>query len=59
MNRKKFFSTIGITAIGYMITISFSKIPFVSKILNNKPAGVSVKINPLAVRREKPGKKNV
>ncbi len=59
MNRKKFFSSIGIAAIGYLITKSFPKIPFFNKILNNKSAEVSVKINPLAVRREKPGKENV
>ncbi len=59
MNRKKFFSSIGIAAIGYLITKSFPKIPFVGRILNNKSAGVSVKINPLAVSREKSGKKNV
>ena len=59
MNRKKFFSSIGIAAIGYLITKSFPKIPFVSKILNNKTAKVSVKINPLAVKREKTGKDNV
>ena len=59
MNRKKFFASVGITAIGFMITKSFPKIPFVSKILDKKSAGISVKINPLAVRREKPGKENV
>ena len=58
MNRKKFFSSVGIAAIGYLITKSLPKIPFVGKILNNKSAGVSVKINPLAVRREKRGKEN-
>ena len=59
MNRKKFFSSIGIAAVGFMIAKSFPKIPIVSKMLNSKSAGVSVKINPLAVRREKPGKENV
>jgi hypothetical protein len=59
MNRKNFFSTIGITAVGYMIAKSFPKIPFVSKIFKNTPAAVSVKINPMAVKREKPGKENV
>lgn len=59
MNRKKFFSAIGITAAAYMITKSFPKISFLSKILKTTPETVSVKINSLAVKREKPGKKNV
>ena len=57
MERKKFFSVFGLGMMGILFAKFSSLKPF-SKNLNNKKK-VNVKINPLAVRRQKIGSKNV
>lgn len=58
MNRKKFFTSISLGAVGFAIYNSFPMKYFskTSGIFKNK---VEVKINPLAVSRKKAGEKNV
>ena len=57
IDRNKFFSVFGLGMIGVL----FSKIFPFSSIINTKSnvKNVKVKINPLAVKREKIGGKNV
>jgi hypothetical protein len=57
MERKKFFSVFGLGMIGILFA-KFTSLKPLSKILNNKKK-INVKINPLAVRRQKIGSKNV
>lgn len=58
MNRKKFFTTITLGAVGLAIFNSFP-----TKIISNRSKKINkeieVKINPLAVSRKKAGVKNV
>lgn len=58
MNRKKFFTSISLGAIGLAL---FNTFPFnlVSKKIEKKNIKVNIKINPLAVSRKKIGDKNV
>ncbi|MBK7629641.1 MAG: hypothetical protein IPJ23_02785 [Ignavibacteriales bacterium] len=58
MNRKIFFTSISLGAVGFAIYNSFPMKYFSkqSGILKNK---IEVKINPLAVSRKKVGEKNV
>jgi hypothetical protein len=57
MERKKFFTVFGLGMMGILFAKFSSHKPF-SKNLNNKKK-INVKINPLAVRRQKIGSKNV
>ena len=57
MERKKFFSLFGLGMMGVLIT-KFSSLKLFSKNITNKKK-INVKINPLAVRRQKIGSKNV
>ncbi len=57
MERKKFFSVFGLGTMGILFTI-FSPLKIFSKNLNDKKK-INVKINPLAVKRQKTGSKNV
>ena len=57
MERKKFFSVFGLGMMGILFT-RFSSLKLFSKIPNNKKK-IKVKINPLAVKRQKIGSKNV
>ena len=58
MNRKKFFTSISLGAIGLAL---FNTFPFnlVLKKIEKKNIKVNIKINPLAVSRKKIGDKNV
>jgi len=58
MNRKIFFTSISLGAVGFAIYNSFPMKYFSkqSNIFKNK---IEVKVNPLAVSRKKVGKKNV
>ena len=57
MERKKFFSLFGLGMMGVLIA-KFSSLKLFSKNLNDKKK-INVKINPLAVKRQKIGSKNV
>ncbi len=57
MERKKFFSVFGLGTLGILFT-KFSSLKLFSKNLNNKKK-INVKINTLAVKREKIGNRNV
>ena len=57
MERKKFFSVFGLGMMGILFTRFFS-LKLFSKNPNNKKK-IKVKINPLAVKRQKIGNKNV
>jgi len=57
MERKKFFGVIGMGTMGILFT-RFSSLKLFSKNPNNKKK-IKVKINPLAVKRQKIGSKNV
>jgi len=57
MERKKFFSVFGLGMMGILFAKFSSLKPF-SKNLNNKKK-INVKLNPLAVKREKLGNRNV
>ncbi len=57
MERKKFFSVFGLGMMGVLIT-KFSSFKLFSKNLNDKKK-INVKINPLSVKRQKVGSKNV
>ena len=57
MERKKFFSLFGLGMMGVLIA-KFSSLKLFSKNPNNKKK-IKVKINPLAVKRQKIGSKNV
>ncbi len=58
MNRKKFFTSVSLGAVGFAIYNSFP-IKYLSKKSNNPNSSVKVKINPLAVSRNQKGNKNV
>ena len=57
MERKKFFSVFGLGTMGILFT-RFSPFKIFSKYPNNKKK-INVKINPLAIKRQKIGSKNV
>ena len=57
MERKKFFSLFGLGTMGILFT-RFPPLKLFSKILNYKKK-INVKINTLAVKREKTGNRNV
>lgn len=57
MNRKKFFTSISLSAVGLALFNTFP-INIISKSLDKKNEKVKVKINPLAVSRKKIGEKN-
>jgi len=57
MERKKFFGVFGLGVMGILFT-KFSSFKLFSKNLNDKKK-VNVKINPLAIKRQKIGGKNV
>lgn len=57
MERKKFFSVFGLGTLGILFT-KFSSLKLFSGNLNNKKK-INVKINTLAVKREKIGNRNV
>jgi hypothetical protein len=57
MERKKFFSVFGLGTMGILFT-RFSPLKIFSKNLNDKKK-INVKINTLAVKREKIGNRNV
>lgn len=56
INRKKFFSSLGIGAISYFI---FKSIPFSFLVKRREDKNVIIEINPDAVSRTKIGDKNV
>lgn len=58
MNRKKFFTSVSLGAVGFAIYNSFPMKYFSNK-SNNPNKTVKVKINPLAVSRNPKGNKNV
>jgi len=58
MNRKKFFTSVSLGAVGLAIYNSFPMKLFTKK-SNNPNSTVKVKINPLAVSRNPKGNKNV
>lgn len=57
MERKKFFSAIGLGALGVLLSGFFPLKMFKKNIDTDKK--IRVKINPMAVKREKSGGKNV
>jgi len=57
MERKKFFNVFGLGMMGILFA-KFSSLKLFSKNTDNKKK-INVKINPLAVRRQKIGSKNV
>ena len=57
MERKKFFNVFGLGIMGVLFA-KFSSFKLSSKKMNSKN-NINVKINPLAVRRQKIGSKNV
>jgi hypothetical protein len=58
MNRKKFFKSVSLGAVGFAIYNSFP-MKYFSKKSNNPNTAAKVKINPLAVSRNPKGNKNV
>lgn len=58
MNRKKFFTSVSLGAVGFTIYNSFPMKLFTKK-SNNPNSSVKIKINPLAVSRNQKGNKNV
>lgn len=58
MNRKKFFTSISLGAIGFAVYNSFP-MKYLSKKTDSFKHKVEVKVNPLAVSRKKVGGKNV
>lgn len=58
MNRKKFFTSISLGAIGFAVYNSFP-MKYFSKKSATFRSRVEVKVNPLAVSRKKVGGKNV
>jgi hypothetical protein len=58
MNRKKFFTSVSLGAVGFTIYNSFPMKYFTKK-SNNPNSTVRVKMNPLAVSRNPKGNKNV
>lgn len=58
MNRKKFFTSISLGAVGLAIFNSFP-MNIISKRSKKTSNKINVKINPLAVSRKKVGVKNV
>lgn len=58
MNRKKFFTSVSLGAVGFAIYNSFPMKLFTKK-SNNPNSTVKLKINPLAVSRNPKGNKNV
>lgn len=59
MNRKKFFSTAGISLLGIAISQAIPFKMFFKKNNNSKDQKIKVKINPLSVQRENKRTKNV
>ncbi|MFZ2323231.1 MAG: hypothetical protein WAV89_05990 [Ignavibacteriaceae bacterium] len=57
MNRKKFFTSISLSAIGLALFNTFP-MNIISKKFEKENKKVKVKINPLAVSRKKTGDKN-
>jgi len=57
MERKKFFNVFGLGMMGILFAKFSSLKPFSKDLINKKK--INVKINPLAVRRQKIGSKNV
>jgi len=57
MERKKFFNVFGLGIMGILFA-KFSSLKLSPKKMNSKK-NINVKINPLAVRRQKIGSKNV
>jgi len=58
MNRKKFFTSISLGAIGFTLFNSFP-MNLISKRFDKNKSNIKVKINPDAVSRKKIGNKNV
>jgi hypothetical protein len=58
MNRKKFFTSISLGAIGFTLFNSFP-MNLISKRIDKSNTKIKVKINPDAVSRKKIGNKNV
>ena len=58
MNRKKFFTSISLGAIGFILFNSFP-MNLISKRIDKSNTKIKVKINPDAVSRKKIGNKNV
>lgn len=58
MNRKKFFTSISLGAVGFAVYSSFPMKYFSKKSATFK-SRIEVKVNPLAVSRKKVGGKNV
>ena len=58
MNRKKFFTSISLGAIGFTLFNSFP-MNLISKRIDKSKTKIKVKINPDAVSRKKIGNKNV
>jgi hypothetical protein len=58
MNRKKFFTSISLGAVGFAVYNSFPMKYFSNKSVTFK-SRIKVKVNPLAVSRKKVGGKNV
>ena len=58
MNRKKFFTSISLGAIGFTLFNSFP-MNLISKRIDQSKTKIKVKINPDAVSRKKIGNKNV
>lgn len=57
MERKKFFNVFGLGVMGILL-VKFSYFRTFAKNINNKKK-INVKINPLAVKRQRIGNKNV
>lgn len=58
MNRKNFFTSVSLGAVGFAIYNSFP-MKYFNKKSNNPTTKIKVKINPLAVSRNRAGKNNV
>lgn len=58
MNRKKFFASISLSAIGLALFNNFP-INVISKMISGNKKKIKVKINPLSISRTKIGEKNV
>lgn len=58
MNRKKFFTSISLGAVGFAVYNSFP-MKYFSKKTGSFRNKIDVKVNPLAVSRKKVGGKNV
>lgn len=58
MNRKKFFTSISLSALGLVLYKSFP-MDIISKKIEKNKKEIKVQLNPLAVNRKKIGDKNV